>query len=78
MTNSFTIPYRQGLTIGRALASTGSVGFSADDQIVSIGGVPISGNVGYQIKLNGRTVPATLLNYTIQPSDTVTLELYAL
>jgi hypothetical protein len=54
------------------------VGFSPAGQIVSVGGVPVGGDIGYQIKLNGRVVPSTLLNFPIQPSDTAAVELYTI
>lgn len=75
ITNSYSIGFRPGLTIGGALADTGAIGFAADGTVRAVGGYPISGNIGYQLRLNGRVLPANATNLPIQPSDTVTIDI---
>ncbi len=75
MTTGYTVPYRPGLTVGGALASTGVIGFGPAGQIVTISGIPIGGNISYQVRLNGRPIPAALLGTPIQAGDTVTIDL---
>ncbi|MFF2885670.1 hypothetical protein [Paenibacillus sp. NPDC057967] len=75
ISNSYTIVFRPGLTIGGALAESGVIAFAADGTIVTISGYPISGNIGYQLRLNGRIIPAASIHLPIQPSDTVTVDI---
>lgn len=68
--------FRPGLTIYQALAETGAVRFNNSGQIVSVSGVSVIGNVDYLLRLNGRQIPSTLLNFPVQPNDAVALELF--
>jgi len=64
------------LTIYHALAETGVVSFSFNGQISSVSGVPIGGNTSYQLVLNGRVIPASMLSFPLQRNDSVALELF--
>ncbi|MGO4694628.1 hypothetical protein AB4Z50_10135, partial [Paenibacillus sp. 2TAB26] len=76
ITEAYRIPFRPGLTIYQALAETGVVSFSFNGQINSVSGVPIGGNTSYQLILNGRVIPASLLSFPLQRNDSVALELF--
>ncbi|SFF01693.1 hypothetical protein SAMN04487969_111132 [Paenibacillus algorifonticola] len=67
--------FRFGLTIYQALLETGVVRFSFNGRITSISGIPIGGNISYLLRLNGRVIPPTLLNFPLQRNDAVALEL---
>ncbi|GGG78004.1 hypothetical protein [Paenibacillus radicis (ex Gao et al. 2016)] len=75
VTQGYRIPYRPGLSIFQALSATGVVQFSFNGQIESVSGIPIGGPIGYILRLNGRIIPTTLLNFPLQLNDSVTLEL---
>ncbi|WP_052350664.1 hypothetical protein [Paenibacillus gorillae] len=75
VTQGYRIPYQPGLSIFQALAATGVVQFSFNGEIESVSGIPIGGPIGYVLRLNGRIIPATLLNFPLQLNDSVTLEL---
>ncbi|MGM0883587.1 MAG: hypothetical protein ACQEXQ_21450 [Bacillota bacterium] len=75
VTKAYHVPFRPGLTIYQALAGTGVVRFTFNGQIASVSGVPIGGNISYQLQLNGRVIPPSLLNYPVQRNDSVTLQL---
>ncbi|RJE88566.1 hypothetical protein D3P07_11260 [Paenibacillus sp. 1011MAR3C5] len=75
ISGSYTIVFRPGLTIGGALAESGVLTFAADGTITTISGYPISGNIGYQLRLNGRVIPSTTLHLPVQPSDTITVDI---
>lgn len=63
------------MAIYQALAETGVVRFNFNGQIISVSGVPIGGNISYRLQLNGRSIPASLLNFPVQRYDSVALEL---
>ncbi|MFD2115368.1 hypothetical protein ACFSTH_09730 [Paenibacillus yanchengensis] len=73
--NRYTVPYRQGMSIYDALASTGIVAFTNNYQIAAIAGIPIGGTITYQLSLNGRVIPTTMLNYPVNAYDTIELRL---
>ncbi|MFF2093241.1 hypothetical protein [Paenibacillus sp. NPDC058174] len=75
VTQGYRIPYQPGLSIFQALAATGVVQFSFNGDIESVSGIPIGGPIGYVLRLNGRIIPTTLLNFPLQLNDSVTLEL---
>ncbi|WP_187768106.1 hypothetical protein [Paenibacillus sp. PL91] len=75
VTQAYRVPFRPGLSIYQALAETGVVRFNFNGQIVSVSGIPIGGNISYRLLLNGRIIPATLLNFPVQRNDSVALEL---
>ncbi|MWC29969.1 hypothetical protein GON22_17895 [Paenibacillus sp. MMS18-CY102] len=49
---------------------------SFNGQITSVSGIPIVDGVHYNLLLNGRQIPSTLLNAPLQRGDTVALELF--
>lgn len=75
ITGAYRVGYRPGLTIGDALAGSGAVGVGAGGQIVAVGGIPIGSGIGYQLRYNGRVIPGTMLQFPVQPADTISLEL---
>ncbi|OBZ10969.1 hypothetical protein [Bacillus sp. FJAT-26390] len=75
VTQAYRVPFRPGLSIYQALAETGVVRFNFNGQIVSVSGIPISGNISYRLLLNGRIIPATLLSFPVQRNDSIALEL---
>ncbi|WP_171056460.1 hypothetical protein [Paenibacillus sinopodophylli] len=75
VTQAYRVPFRPGLTIYQALAETGAVRFNFNGQIISVSGVPIGGNISYQLQLNGRVIPASLLSFPVQRNDSVALVL---
>ncbi|MGO4548659.1 hypothetical protein AB4Z29_28105 [Paenibacillus sp. 2TAB23] len=75
VTQAYRVPFRPGLTIYQALAETGAVRFNFNGQIVSVSGVPIGGRTTYQLQLNGRVIPASLLSFPVQRNDSVALVL---
>ncbi|MBD2871252.1 hypothetical protein [Paenibacillus arenilitoris] len=52
---------------------TGAVRFNARGQIVSVSGIPIGDSIRYQLQLNGRVIPSTLLSFPVRRHDTVGL-----
>ncbi|MBD2847842.1 hypothetical protein IDH44_21825 [Paenibacillus sp. IB182496] len=77
VTQAYRVPFRPGLTVAEALAFTGAVRFGPSGNIVSVGGVFVGGNqVPYALRLNGRTVPLSLLYAPLQPGDTVEIQLF--
>ncbi|MEV5029376.1 hypothetical protein [Paenibacillus sp. LPE1-1-1.1] len=76
VTQAYRVRFRPGLTIYQALAETGVVRFNFNGQIISVSGIPIGGNISYQLQLNGRVIPASLLNFPLQRNDSVALQLF--
>ncbi|MCF2941139.1 hypothetical protein L1N85_22465, partial [Paenibacillus alkaliterrae] len=75
VTQAYRVPYRPGMTIYLALAGTGVVRFNQYGQIISVSGIPVGGNIRYQLLLNGLIIPSTLFNFPVQRYDSVALEL---
>ncbi|WP_216364919.1 hypothetical protein [Paenibacillus sp. BIHB 4019] len=75
VTQAYRVIHRIGMTIYQALLETGVVRFGFNGQITSISGIPIGGNISYLLRLNGRVIPSTLLNFPLQRNDAVALEL---
>ncbi|MNE86559.1 hypothetical protein D3C80_1836730 [compost metagenome] len=50
--------------------------FDDNGQIFSIGGVEIDDHIQYQLQLNGRIIPQSLLSFPVQSNDTITVELF--
>ncbi|MFX3631313.1 MAG: hypothetical protein ACE3L7_18615 [Candidatus Pristimantibacillus sp.] len=75
VTQGYRIRFRPGITIYQALAQTGVIRFTFNGQISSVNGIPIGGPISYILRLNGRVIPSTLLNFPLQRNDTVQLEL---
>ncbi|WP_176587506.1 hypothetical protein, partial [Paenibacillus kobensis] len=75
VTQAYTIPFFQGMTIAQALRSTGAVTINFNGQITSVGGIPITDGITYTLILNGRPIPSTLVNAPLQRGDSVELEL---
>jgi len=75
VTQAYTVPYFQGMTIAQALRSTGAATISFNGQITSVGGIPMTGGITYTLVLNGRPIPSTLMNAPLQRGDSVELQL---
>jgi len=74
-TATYQVTYQPGMTIFDALASTGVIQLAPDGQIVLVSGVVIGGKVNYMLRFNGRVIPTSMVNFAIQPNDTVGVEL---
>ncbi|WP_424767040.1 hypothetical protein [Paenibacillus sp. sgz302251] len=75
ITQAYRVPFYPGLSIYQALAATGVVRFNWNGQIISVSGIPIGANISYQLQLNGRIIPPSLLSFPVQRNDAVTLQL---
>ncbi|WP_050794354.1 hypothetical protein [Paenibacillus curdlanolyticus] len=76
ITQAYSIRFYPGITIANALRSTGVVTIGPGGQIISVSGIPIVDGVHFNLLLNGRQIPSTLLNAPLQRGDTVALELF--
>ncbi|WP_181907290.1 hypothetical protein [Cohnella lupini] len=70
------IPFYPGITIRRALESTGLVDFGPAGFIRNVAGIPIGRTTEVRLRYNGRVVPQTILNVPAEPGSIVGLELY--
>ncbi len=70
------IPFYPGITIRRALESTGLVGFGPAGFIRNVAGIPISGAIEVRLRYNGRVIPQTILNAPAEPGSIIGLELH--
>ncbi|MDQ0063153.1 hypothetical protein [Paenibacillus harenae] len=75
VTQRYFVPYRPGISIYWALAQTGAVQFTPNGFIYAVNGIRIGGRVSYRLRLNGRVIPSTLLNFPLQPYDAVGIDL---
>jgi len=78
ITRPYSVPYRFGVTVGSALASTGVIAFGPNGQITSISGIYVGpgSSINYTLRVNGRLIPPNQLFLPLQPQDAVEVALF--